>query len=122
MSGTCTETIVLDDWDNLLLLGNNGAGIFAPADAGGNIGIIAIMNSKAIAIRGLKLHSTGPLGPSPIFVSESSVNVFQCTLENGGIPAGGGMFVQGHSNVQVHASVVQNNNPNGIRVDGPALV
>jgi hypothetical protein len=122
ISGICTETVVVDDWDNLQLIGTNGAGIFAPASLGGNIGIIEVLNSKKIGIQGLKFRGTGATGPSPVFVLNSSVNVFQCILENGGVLAGGGMFVQGHSNVLVHATTIQDNSPNGIRVDGPALV
>src|SRR5262245_30418307 len=122
ISGTCTETVVLDDWDNLLLIGNTGAGIFAPANPGSNIGIIEILHSKRIRVSGLDLRGTGTSGPSPIFVLDSSVSVFQCTLENGGVLAGGGMFVQGHSNVGLSGTTVQNNSPNGIRVDGPATV
>jgi hypothetical protein len=122
ISGTCTETVVLDDWDNLLLIGNSGAGIFAPANPGSNIGIIEILHSKRMRVSGLDLRGTGTSGPSPMFVLDSSVSVFQCTLENGGILAGGGMFVQGHSNVGLSGTIVQNNSPNGIRVDGPATV
>jgi hypothetical protein len=122
ISGTCTETVVLDDWDNLLLVGNTGAGIFAPASPGSNIGIIEILHSKRISVSGLDLRGTGTSGPSPMFVLDSSVNIFQCTLENGGVLAGGGMFVQGHSNVGLSGTTVQNNSPNGIRVDGPATV
>jgi hypothetical protein len=122
ISGTCTEILNLDDWDNLLLIGMPGAGIFAPDDPGGHIGIVEILHSRRMGIQGLRLRGTGTAGPSPAFILDSSVNVFQCILENGGVLAGGGMFVQGDSNVLVHATTIQNNSPNGIRIDGPATV
>src|SRR5262249_21039207 len=122
ISGACTEIVSLDDWDDLRLIGTTGAAILAPADPAGHIGIIEIHNSKKMFVSGLRLHGNGTSGPNPMHVDESTVEVFQCMLENGGILAGGGMFVQGHSTVHVHASVVQNNSPNGIRVDGPASV
>jgi Right handed beta helix region len=122
ISGTCTEVVQLDDWDNLRLVGTTGAGIFAPANPGGHIGIIEIQNSKRMGVSGLRLLGIGTGGPGPMFIKDSSVDVFQCTLENGGALAGGGMFVQGHSNVLIHASTIQNNSPAGIRIDGPATV
>ncbi len=122
ISGTCTEVVFLRDWDNLLLIGTTGAGIFAPSDPGGQIGIIEIVDSKQIEVSGLRLLGSGTDGLGPMFIKNSSVNVFQCTLENGGALAGGGMFVQGHSDVLIHASTIQNNSPSGIRIDGPATV
>jgi hypothetical protein len=122
ISGTCTEVVALEDWDNLALSGTPGAGISAPSDPGGLIGIIEILDSKRMSVSGLKLHGTGTNGPGPMFIKDSSVDVFQCTLENGGALAGGGMFVQGHSDVHIHASTIQNNSPSGIRIDGPATV
>lgn len=122
ISGVCTETVTLDDWDQLLLIGTPGAAIVTPSDPGGHIGIIEILNSKRMGVHNLRLTGTGTGGPGPMFIKNSSVDVFLCTLENGGALAGGGMFVQGHSDVIVHASTIQNNSPAGIRIDGPATV
>ena len=78
ISGTCTEIVSLDDWDDLRLIGITGAAILAPADPAGHIGIIEIHNSKKMFVSGLRLHGNGTSGPNPMHVNESTLEVFQC--------------------------------------------
>lgn len=117
ISGKCTESLFLEGWDHLQLVGTPGATLvasrapFAPA--------LNIVGSEAITISGLAVQGTGT-GPSdnnPAIIADSTVGFSNCTIENGGGGATGGVFILGVSRVRILQSIIQNNQPQGIRVD-----
>jgi parallel beta helix pectate lyase-like protein len=119
LSGTCTETANITDFENLRLIGTPGATLVDPGPGGPGDpnAVLVVQLSKNVFVQGITLQGLGSTGGTLSIVFDStSVNFDQCTFQN----AGAGIFLNQGSFVNVSESVIQNNGL-GIRVSGSVM-
>jgi hypothetical protein len=114
VSGTCTESVTISDFENLRVIGTPGATLVDPGPSapGDPNTVLAIILSKSVLVQGIRLHGLGMTGRILTIVFDSlSVNFDQCSFEN----APTGIFLNQGSFVNVSESLITNNGT-GIRV------
>jgi hypothetical protein len=115
VSGTCTELVVLDQMENVVISGTTGAVLAEPSGSGTAPSVFAIIRANGIEIRNLRFQGSDAHGLL-LNIYDSNVEVRDCLFTS----SGQGMFVHGNSNVFIRRSVVQGMDWYGVRVDDNA--
>ncbi len=117
VSGTCTELVVIADFNNLTIIGTPGAKVVEPPGDNPQGDVVDIGNSQNVAIQGLRIEA-GPHTPETaipvVGIGNSSVTFRDSTIE--GSTQTDGMDVFPTSNVNIVGGTVIENNPDGAGV------
>lgn len=116
VSGTCSETVFIGDRRNLTLGSVTGAVLQPDPNALGQE-TMDIFTSTNVTIKGLTIR--GIQSPFALHISDSVVSIIDSTITGDG--SGAGILSQGHSNIQMRATTVQNNLV-GIRLDAGSVL
>lgn len=108
ISGTCAERVDVTDFENVSLIGTEGAKITYGPNTPTWAPRIQVTLSKNIKITGLDIQ--GGNSRPVIQVSDSTVNIEGCTIEGGG----DGVATNGNSRVNIAGSVIQDNQGAGV--------
>lgn len=123
VSGTCSEVVRIAELDEIRIVGTAGAMVVDPGAAiPFGFGIFEIGGSRNVHIENLTVRGSGPSGRAGVHIANSTVTIRQSVIEHGGNGGGGGVFIHGSSAARIFNSTIQDNSPNGVRVDGPSEV
>jgi hypothetical protein len=116
ISGTCTESVNVSDFENVELVGTTGATITALAGPP-----VQVVFSKNITLRDLDIQGdTNPTYTGPVIrVSDSSLDILGCTMEGG---RGSGVEAVNNSRVNIYRSTIQDNQGTGVLASGNSSV
>lgn len=116
VSGTCNESVLIQDFENLQLIGKPGATLTAPDF---ELVVLSIEQSRNVTVTGFNIRG---LEKSILVKIVDSLVAFKgCTIDGGG-SSGDGMFAAGLSHVSIEASTVQNCASWGIRIDDNSVL
>jgi hypothetical protein len=115
VSGTCKETVNIQDFKNLRLEGTPGATLLDP---GTGPFLLLIQQSDDIEVRDLVLRGSDRPDLELARVASSRARFTRCLFEKGGM----GLFILSQSNVRLFSVTIQDNLGNGVRVSAGSTV
>lgn len=107
ISGTCTEHVTINGFENLTIVGSDGAVLQSP---GGDV-VLGVSQTRNLVVRGLTIRGTGNES-NLLIVTDSLAQFDQCTFDGGG----NGIFLNQGGSVTVSQSVIRNNKGGAVRV------
>lgn len=104
ISGTCTEDIVIDGYDDLTLVAAPGAAL-NPASATSK-SVLLVNSSRRVVVDGFAINIAAPVPPNPVpWVAEFNGSV-GCVMKNLTVTGGGGIRLQRSSYVSISDSTL----------------
>lgn len=103
ISGTCTEAVVIDHFDDVSLVGTPGASINLPADPTGATTVISVTNSRNVQVHDITVNGGGN-GISCFLFSDCAI--YNITVQGA---AGVGVVFARSTGVVGDNAIVQNN-------------
>jgi parallel beta-helix repeat protein len=116
-AGTYAEEVLIVKREDLNITATPGAQLILPATPEGVF--VNISRSHGINLRGLRITGDVDGDELGILITESTVSIIGCTIENLG---GGGILAGSYSDVLIGGGVIQGNQQHGIRVDAFSAV
>jgi parallel beta helix pectate lyase-like protein len=81
ISGTCNESVTIEGFDRLALIGSSGASITTTVDSWA---ALAFVNSDHVTVEGLTIDATGAMGGAGLLCTDLSVCVLRDLTVEGG--------------------------------------
>jgi hypothetical protein len=117
VSGTCTELVVIGDFNNLTIIGTAGASVVEPLGGNPQGDVVDITDSQNVLIQSLRVQAVAhtPETAIPVVaIANSSVTFRDSTIQ--GSTQTDGLNVFPTSNVSIVGGSVIENNPDGAGV------
>ena len=105
VTGTCQESVQINNARNVTIVGLNGANVLEPNDNNA----FDISQSQGITLQNLDISSTGPDAEGVLITESSDVQIHFCNIHNN---QSAGVDVETGSVLILRDTTIQNNTPN----------